>query len=263
MEHTREEHLKNLSCLCRICGKIWKTKAKSVQKIRSCVKYLDLLKERFGIDVNDDVQKYPPNICEKCYRKLIANKGNVQSDIYCEKTGLFDHCEFEPNVPIKDCAVCSHYLLIKKGPGRPSNSSETCQRIDGDNTSSLAQCDSVPHTSVDYDNEINMAGTSCASSYIESLVDMAGEHSLTEVDNLCSVADTSINSLASSIPESVEMFDIDELLNSPIEEPCTAFEEDILTHLLKKKLYQSKDGIITCKTGGPVSNVFSFISYIL
>ena len=68
-----DDHLNNLSTLCRVCGnKVQEFKKKNLKKpLKKSSTYAAKIKVKFNIDVtSDEVQRHPPFFCHLCYSNL-------------------------------------------------------------------------------------------------------------------------------------------------------------------------------------------------
>ena len=112
-------HLTNLSRLCRVCGSIIGQKSKPFQ----VNKYIEKLKSAFWIDglENDTIDVHPTKFCSKCY--------HVMNNIYTKKRTHSQTSLFIWNSHTNNCNVCIQSLQKGKGGRRQKKLHEGVNRF--------------------------------------------------------------------------------------------------------------------------------------
>ena len=115
-------HATALEKLCRVCGRLVITKAKTKYQ---CTEHSSSLSSVFSVDITQDSSTvHPQYFCHSC--KTVLNKS--KSSEYKHKTTVFvgwsEHRE-------GSCRVCQQLELLKKG-GRPKKAGQTTGRPSND-----------------------------------------------------------------------------------------------------------------------------------
>lgn len=101
----RIDHTTILEKLCRVCGRMLRTK--SVKTVYSCKAYFSELQSTFRIVGFDDPNTHPEHFCHAC--KVVIDKSKIG---YNHRTTVFKgwRAHTEDN-----CEVCQHYLTLPRG----------------------------------------------------------------------------------------------------------------------------------------------------
>ena len=249
MEHNQEIHIQYLNELCRTCGH------KNITQKRKKISYkIDLCEDNsadillvFGVEVEKDFpEKHSKFICGKCLSR-IRNFKQRQSD-QCLKNAResaeesnYLWCFFAQQSTLSSCTVCSKRMEECKG-GRSQNNTHH-----GHENTTLTQTIISPSTE-----------TSTATLPPQSDIESAENSTLISAPPSPIAFSTPSKRLRMSTvnvvtsPMTKHFHTIEHSLNKSLEEPLTKIEQQLLTHLIKRKLNteDKHKNVIKCKTKG-------------
>ena len=71
MIHSEEIHVERLASICRICAKKSKASSKEAKKPVACVRFQELIKTYYFIDIDDDNRlQHSTVMCSSCRKRL-------------------------------------------------------------------------------------------------------------------------------------------------------------------------------------------------
>ncbi|XP_035826984.1 uncharacterized protein LOC118478137 [Aplysia californica] len=231
MERTRERHYVFVHELCRICGSLHTTRKdkSSYKKPKLCKDMSRDILFVFGIDTKtDNPDIHSQFLCRKCARKLLqvkkAESGqSLQMAREIEGKAREVWCQFSEENTTSNCSLCAHRLSL--GNGCIKTKKEVIDRDEDE----LDPGDETPFSNEDDSLRLQFSEIPIATS--------------TPLKNR--TADTATSPVT---PRQETLLDS---LRKPVSEPLSKKEELLLTHFVKRKLFQDPNhSTFSCKTKG-------------
>lgn len=257
MDHTYAHHMKCLSELCRACGNrtlTIKDKQRNRRPIK-CTDHRENILLTFNINVNEDKEmQHSPHLCLKCVKRMKnVNKRFSTTSIKCgrelEEASKHIWTEFDPALDTNECGACRHYARTSLGNINLRNITETTNKTEPVVSMSLNQLLLDPILLEETDITDIDTSTDTTHYVIQIPTDTPTYVTDTSIYTPRKPAPLLTTASCSPIIKRHNMFHL--LLETPLTQPLTQQEQEVVTHLIRRKLQtEAVNNVIKCKTGG-------------